>query len=80
VLDTFNRIINVVFRWLPGRVGVDEYSTRRLAPVVGVSPVAGVTLALVRKGRMLVWAAVGLALMARRGWSVRRLAGDAPRP
>ena len=28
VLDTFNRIINVVFRWLPGRVGVDEYGTQ----------------------------------------------------
>jgi hypothetical protein len=80
VLDTFNRIINVVFRWLPGRVGVDEYGTKRLAPIVGFSPVVGVTLALVRKGRMLVWAAVGLALMARRGLSVRRLASEAPRP
>ena len=77
VLDTFNRIINVVFRWLPGRVGVDEYGTRRLAPVVGFSPVVGVTLALIRKGRLLVWAAIGLALMARRGWSVRRLANEA---
>ena len=37
------------------------------------------TLALVRKGRLLVWAAVGLALMARRGLSVRRLASDASR-
>jgi len=80
VLDTFNRIINVVFRWLPGRVGVDEYGTRRLAPIVGFSPVVGVTLALVRKGRMLVWAAVGLALMARRGLSVRTLASDTPQP
>jgi hypothetical protein len=78
VLDTFNRIINVVFRWLPGRVGVDEYGTTRLAPIVGFSPVVGVTLALVRKGRMLVWAAVGLALMARRGLSVRRMASEAP--
>ena len=79
VLDTFNRIINVVFRWLPGRVGVDEYGTRRLAPIVGFSPLAGVTLALVRKGRLLVWAAVGLALMARRGWSIRRLASATTR-
>jgi hypothetical protein len=79
VLDTFNRIINVVFRWLPGRVGVDEYGTQRLAPVVGFLPVVGVTLALVRKGRLLVWASVGLVLMARRGLSVRRLANDASR-
>lgn len=78
VLDTFNRIINVLFRWLPGRVGVDEYGTRRLAPIVGFSPVVGVTLALVRKGRMLVWAAVGLALMARRGLTVRRIANETP--
>ena len=66
--------------WLPGRVGVDEYGTKRLAPIVGFSPVVGVTLALIRKGRMLVWAAVGLALMARRGLSIRHLASEAPRP
>ena len=80
VFDTFNRIINVVFRWLPGRVGVDEYGTQRLAPILEFSSVVGVTLALVRKGRLLVWAAVGLALMARRGLSVRRLAGEARPP
>ena len=59
---------------------MDEYGTMRLAPIVGFLPVVGVTLALIRKGRLLVWAAVGLVLMARRGLSVRRLANDASRP
>ena len=71
VLDTFNRIVNIVFRAVPFKVGVDEVSTSKVAEVVGFASGAGVTLALVRKGRMLVWAAVGVALAVRRGLKVR---------
>jgi hypothetical protein len=35
-----------------------------LAPVMAVQPVAGVTLAVVRKVRNLVWTAIGLAFIA----------------
>jgi hypothetical protein len=71
VLDTFNRIVNVVFRAVPMRVGVDEASSALVAPAVGYNPAVGVTLALVRKGRLLAWAAVGLALAVRKGVRVR---------
>jgi hypothetical protein len=71
VLDTFNRIVNVVFRAMPLRAGVDEYSTAIVAPAVGLTAAAGVTIALVRKGRMLVWAAVGVAIAARKGLTLR---------
>ncbi len=74
VLDTFNRIVNVVFRMVPLKVGVDEYSTGLIAPIVGFNPVVGVSIALVRKGRVLAWAVAGVALLIRRGLSVRRLA------
>ena len=67
VFDTFNRIVNIVFRAMPLRIGVDEASTAIVAPAIGFSPAVGVTIALARKGRMLVWAAAGIALAVRKG-------------
>jgi len=66
LLDTVNRFINVVFRAVPFRVGVDEATTSGFAEMLQVGSAAGVTLALVRKARMLFWAAVGLGLLGRR--------------
>ena len=67
VLDTFSRIVNVVFKIVPLRLGVDESVSSAVADAIALTSAVGVTLALVRKGRMLVWAVVGLLLMARRG-------------
>jgi hypothetical protein len=66
LLDTVNRLINVVFRAVPMRVGVDEVTTSGFAEMLGLGSASGLTLALVRKARMLVWAGVGLALLGRR--------------
>ena len=74
VFDTFNRIVNVVFRAMPLRIGVDEASTAIVAPAIGFSPAVGVTIALARKGRMLVWAAVGIGLAVRKGLTVSDIA------
>lgn len=67
VFDAFNRVVNVVFRPIPMRIGVDEVGTGILAPALGLTTAAGVTLALVRKGRMFAWAAVGITLAIRKG-------------
>ncbi|HUF48949.1 MAG TPA: lysylphosphatidylglycerol synthase domain-containing protein [Vicinamibacterales bacterium] len=66
VLDTFSRIVNVVFKIVPLRLGVDEYASREVAEAIGLGGATGLTLALVRKGRVLVWAAVGVVLVVRR--------------
>lgn len=66
LLDTVNRLINVVFRAVPMRVGVDEVTTSGFAEMLGVGSAFGLTLALVRKARMLFWAVIGLALLGRR--------------
>jgi len=69
LLDTVNRFINVVFRAVPMRVGVDEFTTSGFAEMLGLGSAAGLTMALVRKARLLVWAGVGLALVGRRAMS-----------
>ena len=71
LLDTVNRLINVVFRAVPMRVGVDEVTTSGFAEMLGLGSASGLTLALVRKARMLFWAVAGLALLGRR--AIRRI-------
>jgi hypothetical protein len=63
VLDTVNRIVNVVFMMVPLRVGVAETGTGLVADAIGAGQAVGVTLALVGKVRMLAWALVGLVLL-----------------
>jgi hypothetical protein len=76
ILESVNRLINVVFKLIPLRAGVDEGGTATLAKVLGFTTTTGVTLAIVRKGRDICWAAVGFALMVHRGISLRTAARE----
>jgi hypothetical protein len=73
ILESVNRVINVVFKFVPLRTGVDEAGTGMLAKVLGFTTAIGVTLAIVRKARDIVWTAIGVALMVRRGLSLKNL-------
>jgi glycosyltransferase 2 family protein len=68
VLETTGRLIVVVFKFIPYRLGVDEAGTALVATALGLDPAVGVTLALVRRLRILMWNGVGLGILAvRRG-------------
>jgi hypothetical protein len=69
VLETANRATNVIFKFVPMRLGVDEAGTGGLTHVLGYTVADGVTLAIVRKMRVLFWTGIGLVLLARRGLS-----------
>ena len=69
VFEALNRVVTAVFKFVPFRVGIDEASAGALAPMLSVNPAAGVALAVVRKVRNLLWAAIGLALIALSGTS-----------
>jgi hypothetical protein len=77
ILESVNRIINVVFKFVPLRTGVDEAGTGMLSKVLGFTTTIGVTLAIVRKGRDIFWAAIGVALLLHKGFSLRRMEEDA---
>ena len=64
MFESLNRMIMVAFKFVPLRVGVDEAASGAFAVLVGVNPVAGVSLAVVRKVRSLFWIASGLTLIA----------------
>jgi Lysylphosphatidylglycerol synthase TM region len=73
VLDTFNRIVNVVAKMIPFRLGVDQVSSERVAVAIGLAPAVGTMVSLIRTGRMMVWAVVGLLLLGRKGLTTRRI-------
>lgn len=77
VLESVNRVINVVFKFVPYRVGIDEAGTGLFTKVLRFGSSLGVTLAIVRKARMLCWTAVGVALLVGRGLTVRGVVRDA---
>jgi hypothetical protein len=64
VFEALNRVVTVAFKFVPFRIGVDEALSGGLAPLLAVQPVAGVTLAVVRKVRNLVWTGIGLGFIA----------------
>lgn len=78
ILESAGRVINVAFRFVPMRVGVDEVGSDAVARVLGLATGTGVLLGLSRKLRVLFWTAIGVALIARRGMSLTRFRADLP--
>jgi len=64
IFSALDRVTTVVFKFVPLRAGVDEASSGALAPLLGIVPAVGVTLAVVRKVRNLAWALVGMLIIA----------------
>ena len=71
LFETANRLLQVVFKFVPLRLGVDEAGTAAFAVLIGLAPKTGLALAIIRKARMLVWAAAGGILLVREGLSGR---------
>ncbi|HEV3058425.1 MAG TPA: carboxypeptidase regulatory-like domain-containing protein, partial [Vicinamibacterales bacterium] len=66
VLETVSRAVTMIFKMLPMRMGVDETSAAIFANRLDLGASTGITLALVRKVRLLFWSAIGLSLLAAR--------------
>lgn len=77
VLETVNRLITVVFKFVPLQVGVNEAGTAVATQMLGMGLHVGLTLAVVRKARVLFWMIAGTALLVRHGLSARRVLEDA---
>ena len=71
VLEAVNRIVTVVFKVVPLRLGVDEAAAGLVSNVLTLGTASGVALAIVRKARVLCWSALGIGFLIHRGLSVR---------
>lgn len=74
LLESVSRLITIVFKLIPFVIGVDEAGAQFVAETVGIGAAIGVTLAVIRKGRILFWTGVGLLLIIKRGLSIRAMA------
>ena len=73
LLESVSRLITIVFKLIPFVIGVDEAGAQFVAETVGLGAAIGVTLAIIRKGRILFWTGIGLLLIVKRGLSLREI-------
>lgn len=64
IIESVNRIVNTVFAFVPLRVGVEEGGAAVTFRALGYRLAEGVSFSIIRKIRMLLWVAVGLAILA----------------
>ena len=65
LMEATGRFVTVAFKFIPYRLGVDEVGAAAVARMIGLDPALGVTLALVRRIRILVLNVFGLIQLAR---------------
>ncbi|MEZ5308399.1 MAG: lysylphosphatidylglycerol synthase transmembrane domain-containing protein [Pyrinomonadaceae bacterium] len=77
-LESMSRLVTVVFKLVPFLIGVDEAGAEFVVEALGLAAGVGVTLAIIRKGRVIFWALIGLILIVKRGLTlthVREISG-----
>lgn len=69
LLESISRVITVVFKLVPFLIGVDEAGAQFVTETLALGAGLGVTLAIVRKGRIIFWSIIGVTLILKRGLS-----------
>jgi hypothetical protein len=64
IFAALDRVIVIVFKFVPARIGVDEFFSGGMSALLGWPATTGVVLALIRKVRSVFWIGVGLLLIA----------------
>jgi hypothetical protein len=77
VLEGIGRLMNSAGQFIPGKLGVTEAATAALADGLRLGSAHGLSLALARRVRSLVWSAVGISLVALRAFNFRVFINDA---
>ena len=76
LLETVNRLITVMFKFVPMQVGINEAGTALVTGMLGLGMELGLTLAIVRKARIVFWMVVGAVFLVRHGLSARQVLDD----
>ncbi len=81
IIESLTKVINFVFAFVPGTIGVYEGGTAVILRTLGFESATGVALALVRKAAIVCWTSIGLLVLTWRtlpnAW--RRLMDRSPR-
>ncbi|HZE72224.1 MAG TPA: lysylphosphatidylglycerol synthase domain-containing protein [Pyrinomonadaceae bacterium] len=63
IIESLTKVINFVFAFVPGTIGVYEGGTEVILQTLGFAAATGVTLALVRKAGIVFWTSLGLLVL-----------------
>jgi putative ABC transport system permease protein len=65
IIDSLTKVINLVFSFVPATIGVYEGGTGLILNTLGYAVATGLTIGIVRKASMIVWALTGLLMLVR---------------
>jgi hypothetical protein len=68
-IEVCTRAVKMAAGWLPARIGADESGAIGAFAAFGLAPASGLSLAIVRRSRDLLWCVVGLSWLL---WSTQR--------
>ena len=71
LLESISRVISTTFKLIPFVIGVDEAGAQFVTETLALGAGIGVTLAIIRKGRIMFWTLMGVLLIAKRGLSIK---------
>lgn len=71
LLESMSRVISIFFKFVPFVIGIDEAGAQFVTETLAIGASVGVTLAIIRKGRILFWTLMGILLIIKRGLSVK---------
>lgn len=63
IIESLTKVINFVFAFVPGTIGVYEGGTEVILQTLGFAAATGVALALVRKAGTIFWTTIGLIIL-----------------
>ena len=66
LLESVSRLISIVFKLIPFVIGVDEAGAQFITETLAIGAGVGITIAIIRKGRIIFWTAIGLLLIIKR--------------
>jgi putative ABC transport system permease protein len=66
IIESLTKVVNFVFAFVPGTIGVYEGSTAVILDNLGFAAAAGLALALVRKAAIVFWTSIGLFVLTSR--------------
>ena len=70
LLESVSRFIAIMFKLVPLVIGVDEAGSQFMGQTLALAAGMGVTIAIIRKGRILFWTAIGIIIIIKRGLSI----------
>ena len=73
LLESVSRLIAILFKLIPLTIGVDEAGAKFVGDAFALAAGVGITLAIIRKGRMLFWTTIGMLLILKRGVSLKQM-------